>query len=407
MINKKLLLLIFLSTSIGFSQIIFEPGYIINDEGNKIEVLIQNMDWHNNPKEVKYKRSENSETLTMSVEQIKEFKVANNVYERATLLVDQSSNITTRLSRMKDPDFLEETLLLRKIIGGKASLYEDPSRGYKYFYKVDDAPIQQLIYKRYITGGKIAHNFKFRQQLWIDLVCVEMDINTLQIVDYTRSDLMQYFISYNKCAEDNYELYLRENREAKINVNLKAGMDFGKVSVYRGLNAGGYEVNGAGGRVGLEIEYVLNINKNKWAVYAQPMYQYFLAERQVTNFNYDADLRVNYSFLELELGAKHYLFLNENSKISLTAGFLLEYSLGANVKFENTTRNMDPIITKFESPGGIVLGIGYNYARKYMVEFRYALPRDIEGSKFVQANYNLEWRSKFTYASIVLGYNLF
>lgn len=407
MIKQIVVLVMFLSTYIGFSQIIFEPGYIVNDNGNKIEVLIQNMDWHNNPKEVKYKRSENSEILTTSIEEIKEFKVANNVYERATLFVDQSSNITSRLSRVKDPDFLEETLLLRKIVGGKANLYEDPSRGYKYFYKVDDSPIQQLIYKRYITDGKIAHNFKYRQQLWTDLVCAEMDTKTLQIVDYNRNDLMKYFISYNKCAEDNYELYLRENREADINVNLKAGMDFGKVSVYRGLNAGGYEVNGSGGRVGLELEYVLNFNKNKWAVYAQPMYQYFTAERQVTQFNYDADLRVNYSFLELELGAKHYMFLNEKSKISLTAGFLLEFPVGANVKFENTSRNMDPIITKFESPGGLVLGIGYNYASKYMIEFRYALPRDIEGSKFVQANYNLEWRSEFTYASIVLGYNLF
>ncbi len=396
-----------LFTCFGFSQIQFEPGYIIDEKGIKQEVLIQNMEWNKNPTQVTFKKGQNSEVLTMSVNEIKEFKVANNVYERATLLVDQSSDVTSRLSKNRNPELLEETILLRKIVGGNASLYEDNSRGYKYFYKINGSPIQQLIYKRFNTNGKIAYNTHYRQQLWTDLVCDKFKIESLKGLDYSRNDLVNYFVNYNECVEAEVEVFERENKKNQINLNAKAGVDFATVSVKRGLNAGGNELTGIGFRAGIEAEYVLNFNKNKWAVYAQPMFQSVSTEKAVADFNYSADLTVNYSFLELEIGGKHYMFINDKSKLFLSAGFILGTPLGGKVEFKNTGRAMDPELTEFESPGGAVLGIGYNYLSRYIVEFKFALPRDIEGTNFVESNYNLEWRSKFSYASVTIGYKIF
>jgi hypothetical protein len=53
---KKLFLLIIL-TQISlncYSQINFEKGYFYNNENKKIECLIKNNDWLNNPTQIKY-----------------------------------------------------------------------------------------------------------------------------------------------------------------------------------------------------------------------------------------------------------------------------------------------------------------------------------------------------------------
>ena len=57
--------LLFLFTTIFtfncYSQISFENGYFIDNNNQKINCLIKNLDWEKNPTEFKYKLSESSE----------------------------------------------------------------------------------------------------------------------------------------------------------------------------------------------------------------------------------------------------------------------------------------------------------------------------------------------------------
>ena len=69
------LFLIFFKCMTFYSQINYEKGYYINNEGNKIEGLIKNIDWQNNPTYFEFKTSELAEGQTIKIESAKEFGV--------------------------------------------------------------------------------------------------------------------------------------------------------------------------------------------------------------------------------------------------------------------------------------------------------------------------------------------
>lgn len=340
------------------------------------------------------------------MDQIIEFGVGEHIFEKATVQVDQSSLITSRLSKDRNPEFQEETIFLKKLVDGPANLYLYNSKGYKYFYSVGDAPVQQLIYKRYLTSGKIAYNFQFRQQLWTDLACEEMELDKFQKLDYNQGDLIRYFYLYNSCADSSFRPAQRERGTSEFNFNIKGGGDIATLSVERGMNAKGLEMSGIGYRAGLELEYILPFNKNKCGVHFEPNYKHFSSQAEVTE-SFRADLEVDYSSLELGVGAKHYMFLNSRSKLFLTASYLIDVPVNSRVIFLGSNRNQDPELTDLDSKANIVLGLGYKYGDKYIVEIKNGLPRNVYCFRVVPENYYLDWRTDYSYLTIMLGYSIF
>ena len=52
--SLTVIMLLFLIVTESFGQIKYEKGYFINNENKKIECLIKNKDWKNNPSEFSY-----------------------------------------------------------------------------------------------------------------------------------------------------------------------------------------------------------------------------------------------------------------------------------------------------------------------------------------------------------------
>ena len=69
------LLLFFALITRSFSQVVFEPGYFITESNERIECLIRNMDWKNNPYEIEYKLSEASSEKIEGIDNILEFGI--------------------------------------------------------------------------------------------------------------------------------------------------------------------------------------------------------------------------------------------------------------------------------------------------------------------------------------------
>lgn len=140
-------------------------------------------------------------------------------------------------------------------------------------------------------------------------------------------------------------------------------------------------------RLGLECEFILGFNKNKWAIIIEPIYQYYKAgDKAVTNLiNTDID----YSSIELPIGVRHYLFLNDNSKVFING--LFNYDVVLN----DSVRNLDAV-----SSLNFALGVGYNFNKRYGVEFRYHTSRDV-------LNDYLSWSSDYKTISVIFGYTLF
>ena len=95
MIMKKQLVFI-LTTILSlncYSQISFEKGYFIDNNNQKTNCLIRNIDWKNNPKEFEYKISEQTKKERLTIESVKEFGIDNvSKYIRFDVDIDRSSN---------------------------------------------------------------------------------------------------------------------------------------------------------------------------------------------------------------------------------------------------------------------------------------------------------------------------
>ena len=158
----------------AFSQIRYESGYFIDNEGNRTEALIRNIDWRYNPSQFSYKLSPDQDPKTADIANVMEFGIYNfSRYVRRTVNIDRSSDDTNSLTSSREPEWSEEMLFLKVIVEGQATLlhFEDGSLT-RYFYILNDEPAEQLIYKRYKTGpSNIATNAQYRQQLFMDLRC--------------------------------------------------------------------------------------------------------------------------------------------------------------------------------------------------------------------------------------------
>ncbi len=121
----------------AFSQIQFEKGYFISNKNEKIECLIRNNDWKNNPTEFDFKLTKDSESQSLNISTIKEFSIPGSFkFIRAPVKIDRSTDIASLLGTDRNPKWESDTLFLKVLVEGKATLYSY-SKGnlFRFFFK--------------------------------------------------------------------------------------------------------------------------------------------------------------------------------------------------------------------------------------------------------------------------------
>jgi hypothetical protein len=373
------------------SQISFVKGYYIDNANQKTEGLIRNVDWKNNPLEFEYKKTKESEKESMNIESVKEFGI-NNVskYIRASVQIDRSSNKFNLLSYDKSPLFKKEQLYLKVLIQGYASLflYEDNSLR-RYFYQTLNNDIDQLIFKKYKTPeNKMGTNNKFRNQLYNNLKCADISMDELKFIDYKKKELLNLFETYNNCHNSEFVNFDEKVTSSLFHLNIRPGLNSSSLSIRNNVTSSrntDYDRE-LSFRVGLEFEFIMGFNKNKWAIIIEPTYQYFKADLEIAN---RSNTNADYRSIELPLGLRHYLFLNDTSKVFINASFLYDFALKSKV------RNLD-----VGSGINAALGIGYKYKNTCSLELRYHTSRDI------LTDY-VTWTSDYKTISVIFGYSIF
>ena len=413
---KNLLSAFFLLLSLQmFSQIKYEPGYIIDNNGQRTEVLILNRDWRSNPSRFSYKLSEDANSQTADIKEIAEFGVGDYLkYERFEVPIDRSGEQVRNMTTTAEPQFSTQTVFLRQLLAGEANLYLYKEGALeRYYLSTPDAEITPLIHKEYLREGRIATNNRFREQLYNLVSCGGNNPAALQKVDYEEKDLIAYLESYHGCRESEYDILKEEGEKMQINFIVKAGVDFATLKVEEGLYVKGNEIElDPSLRVGAEIELVMPFNRNKWALYVEPTYnsQSIEKRRFVSDIPYnrhEVDLSVDYKFLSIAAGARHYMFLTNSSKIFLSAGVSFDAPIKTSVYIDRDDRyELDPQLDKTKTEAYLNLGLGYNY-RGWSAEIRYNGGRKVFGSNLEDTHYVLDWESRVTSFSVLLGYQLF
>ncbi len=420
--NKQILIALLLLIGLtGQAQIKFENGYFITNAGEKVECLIKNTDWKNNPTQFEYKTSEDSESKTETIRTIKEFGIIGvSKYQKHQVNIDKSSEEINNLSTGRNPEFQIATVFLKVLVEGKANLYlyQDKTLR-KFFFKTEDKPIEQLIYKSYkVSPSEIGKNTRYKQQLLNALKCDNISLKKIEALKYYKSQLINLFVDYNTCSNPDAEtvVFDKNQNEDSFNLTIRPRMNIASLkfeeqnSTLRVYDFGSQQ----NFSLGIEAEYILPFNKGKWGLFIEPTYQYFQSDAEIVlqNQSFSGNSRVlsakiDYKSIELPIGLRHYMFINNSSSIFISGAYVIDINLNSEIDIKETiTNNLTGRSSVAEenieitSKGNIGLGIGYNYKSKYSIEFRYNTNRDLL-SRFVNREV------KYPITSVILGYSIF
>lgn len=383
------------------AQVKFEPGYVIYNNNQRVELLIKNFDWLNNPDEIECKSINDTDNIfKLNVSTIKEFGIGETtVFKKFTVPLDMSSTSMASMSSKKEPEFQTSTLFLRQLVKGNANLYSYEGRNIvRFFFNAEDATeLKPLIYKKYkVNNTQVGVNAEFRNVLFSDLKCDQLTVNNFKKLAYHKNDLISIFTIYNTCiGADNIVYGKNRDKNGSFNFTVKGGLVSNQVVTRQEFGLSGLTSTIKGKipmklnvRIGVEGEYIFPFNNGKWSVFVEPSYQSYDNDGEITRTGTAGvvsrnNIRLKYSFIELPIGIRYYMFINENSKLFLNGGFVTSIDLNGTLFFQQS-QDID-----VSSLGNFFTGIGYNYQGKYSIEFRVALNRNITSQDaFVKTDFS-------------------
>lgn len=378
----------------------FESGYYITDLGERVNCLIRNKDWGFNPRQFKYKLGTDEKTLTASVDAVREFGIGTtHKYQRFFVAFDRTTDDIDKLSLVADPVNLADTVFLKVLVEGKANLYLYESGGVRrFFLKMDDQPIQQLVYKSYLTENRqVARNETYKEQLAVSLQCGEMVSS--DAYKYEKRDMVRIFNRYNRCLGGSSNDFTVQQGKSSFHITIRPGVKFSGFRVSRPA-APPVDPNPthihfkdqAGLRFGMEAEFVLPMNNNKMSIIFEPTYQYYNSVS--TTPSQPATTR--YRSLELPVGVRY--TVAPQAKVSFFFNLQYSHDLAFNSKIDFQNAGSSDLELK---PGDtFCFGLGALINQKYNAELRIHGSRDLSKTNFA-------WTSNYSSFSFVLGYRLY
>jgi len=396
-IKFSLLLVLICAAVTSFGQIDFSKGYVIDKNDQRIECLIKNHEWRDNPRSITYRLNENGEDVTGTLGSIREFQVYGFAkYVKGEVKIDRSPTALTELTAIKTPMWSDEVLFLKVLVEGKATLYEFVDGTlFRYFYSVENKPVQQLVWKEYLgENTALLANNTFRQQLWTDVKCDNAKLTDVENLRYNASALVKYFLKYNACYGGSVQNEKEADKKTAFNLKLAAGVNISSMNLKYPPSSVDLNFDQAvTPRVGLELEVVMPFNRNKFSLLLEPTYQYYQASQSFTLQTSTYEVDVDYSYVDLPLGIRYYSFLTENTKLFVNAHYVFTLPV------ENTVDIKTYRTIEIGSLTTLGLGLGFEVNR-FSAEVRYYLADDLTYR-------DPDWTSKFNRLGILAGYKFY
>lgn len=384
----------------SYSQIKFEKGYIILNNGAKVSCYIKNIESRENPEYFEYRLNLDDNNVQLAnLNTVSEVAIENSYkYQQHRISIDVSRYGS--LGSEREPKWEKKTVFLRVLLEGSASLYHLHERGVSsYFYKKDElgeTPLQ-LVYKDYTQDGvRLRKNESYKQDLFNTLKCESIELQMFEKLNYTEEALIKLFKAYNICMGSEIKTY---SSSSSGSFNLKIAPRINIVS-----NSYSYSTmmsmkasfdNVAQFAFGIEAEYIFGTNKRKWSAFIEPVYQSYEGETTIKS-RHEIDGRkttIEYTSLEIHVGPRHYMYLNDRSKLFLNVAFILDLPLKSHIFIEE----ISDIDDGKPAPSG-AFGIGYNYKNKIDIEIRHSIARNLA------VNYN-SYVTKYSATGIIVRYN--
>ncbi|NPA45885.1 MAG: hypothetical protein GXO24_01580 [Chlorobi bacterium] len=329
----------------------YEPGYVIDQNGQTLRVEILNKDWAYTPEKITYRFQGKKKVATPG--NVKAVGIPNKwKYISATVDVDTVPDLVNRLSKRRNPDWAHKTIFLKVLVDGKADLflYKKPNMN-RFFYRIDNGPIKPLIHRRYFVFNekekiynKIAVNNDYKQTLYNAFKCPGMSRKKFEALNYTVEDLKKIFREYNRCKKESYRSFNTYSSPGILNVNVTARGDMFRMHIkHAQKNLDNQTASqGMGGGLGVTVEYVLPFAHNMWSLFTEPAlrigHQNLSFEKENTITSETEKYLWEYKNLSLDipLGIRMYFIRNEGFNAFGELAFVLNADLGSElIQYKN------------------------------------------------------------------------
>ncbi|UOX34954.1 hypothetical protein LXD69_05435 [Flavobacterium sediminilitoris] len=365
----KLIFLLLLISTYSFSQITFEKGYFVNSNNEIKECFIKNYDWVNSPSKILYKDNKESEIEEIGIEEIKEFGINDkSKFIKRSITIDPVKNKTNELYPSKEYTTRNEIVLLKVIVEGKANLYKyENDTQLKYYYSISTDSIKPLIFYKYLKDNTLKTNEPYKKELYDNLKCNKFKIKDFLILRYQNNDLKNIFVDYNLCNNSKYIEYNLYDSKGKLNFTPKIG--YQQNSIKATFDEVQYKESTSSPIFGLEIEYLLPFNKNKFSLILDPTFttiKYNKSINQYVGYNdmYKIDIKdtFTYSSISIPIGIRYNFFLlNPNNKIYVNGGYSFELPIKNNFTshYKSEALSLDSTYSyDLSSHGSLMIGTG-------------------------------------------------
>ena len=387
---KSILLLVSLCfiTSSTIAQDLFEKGYYINNEGTKIQGLIDVYPLNSPTVKIRFKKENSDDVNNISIAEIEEFQVSEFKFVRFNGRLD----LNLDPSSSSEPDFNEREVFLRLIIEGDVNLYsykESNSRIFFYSTQIIK-PIQLINTKFYRNDGKLAYKRTYREQLQNVIQC-ESANDLINDAKYDKEDLTFLFKEYNSCLGSSTKRYsgLPFISSKYLNVSLSIGRTTYSVVANTQLNnikIAEYKDNSIP-NIAIELEQLLPLTRNMFSMWARGDYKNFSDEEPATFEGVDENSKLYYNTIEASLGARGYV------GTGLIKGFIdlgmsksFEVGDGVYIDYENRRDFTNP-----QFPLHFVFGLGVMVKNRFVLDTRleYLDKRLSDQFSFEDINYSM------------------
>lgn len=293
-------------------------------------------------------------------------------------------------------------MFLKLLVKEKADLYSYVHANTRlFYYQLDDDDITILEHKEYLNDdNQVLKNQQNKSKLYSTLKCNSIDMDLIINLDYKSQDLINFMTIYNTCMNELSYTHKKKVREKVFNITIRPGINLSnaKISSTRNSFTSFDFGEQTTFRFGVEFEYILPFNNNKWSLILEPTYQHYKSEKTfdrspspVTEILITS--KIDYSSIEMPFGVRHYSYLSSKSNLFLNASVILDLP---------TTSETEHLDNRFEGESNINfgLGFGYNYHKKFSIEARLQTQRELLDK---ETAFNL----KYTTMSIIFGYTIF
>ena len=393
--NKLLIILMTFSFS-TFSQIQFENGYFISSNNAKTTCLIRNLGWQNNPTQFEYKTTENAAVVSANIYDIKEFNVGDKYkFIRFKTQIERSSNKIDGMTSERNPVLKEETLFLKVLVEGEINLYEYEDAGLiRYFISSGNhTTAEQLVRVEYLNDNSINENNYYKQQLSVILKSDAMTPSDFKNLKYNKKSLVALIQKYNESKGGKSTNFEIKQNQSKFNLKVLAGANFSSLTLTNDLYISNHVINSNNKPVfviGLEAEFVLPFNQNKWALFVAPNFHSYSNTTKQEN---KKDLIVDYKIIDLPMGIRYSFFINNKSSVFLDGGLVVPLDLNSTVSYTTSFGSSELDV---KSTSNLFIGVGYRFSN-LGIEIRYNSPREL------LADYRT-WETNYTAIGILLSY---